>query len=217
MNFCFLIPPSEWKKSEWCYHEERVQEFFEKPLSLFHTWKEKDLKCKQKRFEEATYLNHHINNGPFEEVMKRYSWVLYKAINFSTFSKQEKDFFNTHFRIISWMYGILHPNDIIWNYKLPIEASWLIKYWKQTISQSLEQSNFTHIINLLPKSYSKLLDTHIITKPIFTPQFIDTITQKQLTHNGKSIKWLYIRHLVQNQISNISDIYQWKYQNVIVL
>jgi cytoplasmic iron level regulating protein YaaA (DUF328/UPF0246 family) len=42
--------------------------------------------------------------------------------------------------ILSGMYGIVKPNDVIGNYKLPIESKGLVKYWKDDITKALNES-----------------------------------------------------------------------------
>ena len=47
---------------------------------------------------------------------------MYNAIDYEGMSDKGKDFFNSHFLIFSGMYGMVSPQDIIGDYKLPIET-----------------------------------------------------------------------------------------------
>ena len=72
-------------------------------------------------------------------------------------SELGKTFFDEHFLILSGMYGLLRPQDLIGNYKLPIETKGLYQFWEEKIIDALIKIKPTKIYNLLPGSYEKLL------------------------------------------------------------
>ena len=118
---------------------------------------EKDLKCKGKRYEEAISLNQHINTSPVLPAIDRYNGVMYSHIGYTDMSELGKAFFDEHFLILSGMYGLLRPQDLIGNYKLPIETKGLYQFWEEKIIDAIIKIKPTKIYNLLPGSYEKLL------------------------------------------------------------
>lgn len=79
------------------------------------------------------------------------------------------------------MYGIVKANDLIGNYKLPIETKTLAKYWQETITNTLNESGADYVINLLPLSYQKMIDFKKISPKLVNINF-------QVEKNGKIVK-----------------------------
>ena len=151
----FLIAPSE-GKAEWGENKPENLTFdFEKPLDIAISASEKDLKCKGKRYEEALWLNQNIQKSPTLPAILRYNGVMYNHIDYQNMSPKGKKFFDEHFLILSWMYGILRPQDLIANYKLPIETRGLYQFWGEKIIDEIISLKPQKIYNLLPWSYEK--------------------------------------------------------------
>ena len=115
------------------------------------------MKCKGKRYKEAISLNKHINTSPVLPAIDRYNGVMYSHIGYTDMSELGKAFFDEHFLILSGMYGLLCPQDLIGNYKLPIETKGLYQFWGEKIIDEIIKMKPTKIYNLLPGSYEKLL------------------------------------------------------------
>jgi len=54
---------------------------------------------------------------------------MYSGIAYENMSQEAKKYFEEHFCILSGMFGILKPQDLICNYKLPIETKGLYRFW----------------------------------------------------------------------------------------
>jgi len=157
MKVLFLIPPSEWKNVLNSYPEEDLSFKFDKPLEIACKASEKDLKCSWNRYSEWIWLNKSLNQSESIDVIHRYNWEMYKAIDYLGMSNKSKKFFEQHFLIFSWMYWIVKPLDKIGNYKLPIETKWLYRFWWDIIPNAIVDLNPSYIVNLLPISYAKLI------------------------------------------------------------
>lgn len=204
MNIIFLIPPSEWKNSENLYQKEELNFVFEKPLIIAKNASEKDLKCTWKRFEEAISLNKNIEKSWSIESVKRYSWVMYNAIDYFGMSEIWKKYFTENFLIMSWMYWLLKPQDKISNYKLPIETKWLSKYWQEIITNSINNLEADYIIDLLPNSYKKMIDFKKINSKIIEVNFL-TSDWKKISHWVKKIKWEWIKKICTEESKKLFD------------
>lgn len=219
----FLLPPSEWKKAENKYYSEKLSFKFEKPCTIAKNVEEKDLKCKWKRFLEWLEFNKILCSKQstskkklFIEAMKRYSGVMFSAIDYENMNKKWKIFFEQNFLILSGMYWIVKPLDIIWNYKLPIDTKGLFYFWGEKIVKNIIDLKPNYIINLLPISYSKLLwlskcKKHIYKKELLTNAWIEVINVDflkqnwdKISHWVKKIKWEWIKNICENGIENSS-------------
>ncbi len=222
-NIIFLIPPSEGKNNWWDYEKENVSFNIQKPCNIAINATEKDLKCTWKRFEEWINLNKSLCNNQqeeYQEAIKRYSWVMYNNIDYENI--ENKSFFDNHFYILSWMYGIVKPKDIIWNYKLPIETKWLYDYFWDIIPWEIKKKKIDYIVNLLPISYAKLIwewtncSKHKKKKQSILDAWTKIINVnfykqdwKKISHWVKKVKWEWIKNICNNKITDYKNFW-WK-------
>jgi len=211
MRIICLIPPSEWKTFWWILWNERLSFQLKKPLHILAEVTQKDLKCSGKRFEEAQSLHTKILQDNTLEVLpaiERYSWVMYDAIDYTNMTWDEKIYFDTHFFITSGLYGLLSPQDLIANYKLPAEAKWVIWYWKDILPQVLNKLEGDVIVDLLPGSYKKMIDWTQVKAQRVEIEFLTLKNWKtqKLAHGVKKVKWEYIKNICAWKYTDISDL-----------
>jgi len=207
----FLLAPSEWKNEWWEYDNEQLTFSFNKPLEITKNVTEKDLKCSWGRFIEGQKLNANIENWPFLESINRYSWVVFNAINYLWMSNWWKQFFENNVLITSWMYGLLKPLDIIWNYKLPIESKWLYKFWWEKILDKLNEINPEYIVNLLPNSYFKMIVPKKINSKIININFLMQKDWKivKMSHWVKKYRGEFLRNICEKNLTDYEQFW-WK-------
>ena len=218
MKILFLLPPSEWKTANGIVWEEVLSFDFEKPSEIATNVTEKDLKCTGKRFEEGISLNKQLCSSlPLEqsgeiqtmEAINRYSGVMYNAIDYAGMNDEWKQYFEENYLIFSGMYGIVKPLDMIGNYKLPIETKGLVKYWKESITQSLNESGADYIVNLLPLSYMKMIDFKTLLPKVVNINFQVEKAGKivKMAHGVKKIKGEWIKNICETLWTDNSDIF----------
>lgn len=210
----FLLPPSEWKKSENKYKKEELSFKFEKPLEISANVDEKDLKCSWNRFLEWVNLNKNIEVSETIESINRYTWVMFNAIDYSNMNNAWKKFFDENFLIFSGMYWIVKPNDKIGNYKLPIDTKWLFDFWWNKVVSKIVDLKPNYIVNLLPISYSKLLwlakcRRHIHKRKFLIDAWIKIINinflkpdWNNISHWVKKIKGEWIKNICENNLTD---------------
>lgn len=143
---------------------------------------------------------------------------VFKGLDASTFS--ENDFKNAQkdFRILSGLYGILKPLDLMYPYRLEMGTKWnvtpktknLYQYWGQQLSTFLnnEMEDGEVIINLASQEYFKAIDKKTLKSRIITPIF------KELKGDQFKIIMMYAKHargamarnIIQNQYQNVEDL-----------
>ena len=222
MKILFLLPPSEWKNSDNLYEKESLSFDFNKPYDIWISATQKDLKCSGARYEEWIELNKNIYSWWTIESIKRYTGVMYNAIDYFWMSEAWKRYFDDNFLILSWMYWLVKPQDKIGNYKLPIETKWLYDYWSLDIAKKISLLDYDVIVNLLPISYAKLLwlwtncskhrkKLDIITnswKKVININFLKD-DWKKISHWVKKIKWEWIKDICENYIDDIKN-FSWE-------
>ena len=221
MKILFLLPPSEGKNSENKYKKEELSFKFEKPLEISANVDEKDLKCKWVRFLDWVNLNKNIEESETNEVIKRYTWVMFNAIDYSNMNDSWKKFFEENFLIFSGMYWIVKSNDKIGNYKLPIDTKWLFDFWENKIVEKVVELKPDYIVNLLPISYSKLLwlakcRRHIHKRDFLLKAWIKIININflkkdwtNISHWIKKIKGEWIKEICEKNLTNYEQ-FSWQ-------
>lgn len=215
MKTIFLLPPSEWKNNDHISDDtqEKLSFEFQKPLEIAISATEKDLKCTWERYKQWIQCNQNIEKAQVIPAIQRYSWVMYKAIDFSGMTPSWKAFFQANFLIFSGLYGIVKPSDHIANYKLPIETKWLYQFWWDKLAQALVDKNPDYIVNLLPIAYTKLIRNinNINNKNTWKPwtkiiniNFLKT-DGKKIAHGVKKIKWERIKYICEKEITEYTQ------------
>lgn len=219
MKILYLLPPSEGKNIWWIQSEETLSFSLEKPFEIAVHASEKDLKCKGKRYEQWIFLNKNINSWELLPAIERYTGIMYTAIDYKWMSQNWKKYFSDHFVILSWMYGILKPEDRIRNYKLPIETKWLFLFWWERITEILNNQQSDIIVNMLPKSYEKMIDWKKIESKVLTIEFfhIKNGEKKKISHGVKKIKGEYVKNICETSELQIPDFWNKKHLKLSVI
>jgi len=140
---------------------------------------------------------------------------MYNAINYAGMNELGQKYFENNFMILSGMYGALKPQDMIGNYKLPIETKWLYMYWWGQITDLLNQWAYDLIVDLLPGSYKKMINWKNIYPQVLEIDFFayrDKVLKK-MTHGVKKVKWEYIYELCSISPDKLED-FPWKLEKI---
>lgn len=140
---------------------------------------------------------------------------VYTGLEANTFSDDDNLFAQQHLRILSGLYGLLRPLDLIQAYrlemgtKLPNDAGKdLYAYWKPTLTQALnsaiEESGSTVLVNLASNEYFKAIDTKKLGARIITPVFKDEKNGsfKIISFYAKKARGLMSAWIIQQQIND---------------
>lgn len=158
---------------------------------------QKLLGVKSKALDAAIDVNKNILTSKSLPSIERYNGVVYKALDYPTLSAKAKLFANKHIRIISALFGLVAPQDLIPNYKLKIDKLGAARYWNPIIVKQLDD---TYIIDLLPQAHKKACTYDNGTEAEF--KIIENGKSKPAGHMGKHIKGRFVRWMCENQITN---------------
>ncbi|WP_447927167.1 peroxide stress protein YaaA [Vreelandella sp. EE27] len=139
---------------------------------------------------------------------------VYTGLEAQTFSEADNRFAQTHLRILSGLYGLLRPLDLIQAYrlemgtKLPNEAGKdLYAYWRPTLTRALDQaigeSGSKYLVNLASNEYFKAVDTQKLDAEIITPVFKDEKNghYKIISFYAKKARGLMSAWIIREQIN----------------
>jgi cytoplasmic iron level regulating protein YaaA (DUF328/UPF0246 family) len=106
-------------------------------------------------------------NNPTKKIKQAlfaYTGAVFSQIKPETFSKKALVFSQSNIRVLSGLYGVLKPLDLIQPYRLEMAKKLktnrgvqLVDFWKTTITNSLNEDEKEIIINLASKEYLKAI------------------------------------------------------------
>lgn len=120
-------------------------------------------------------------------------------------------------RILSGLYGLLKPLDLIQPYRLEMgtkfgveDAKNLYEFWKETITNQLNEELQAEelFVNLASNEYFKAVDTKKIKVPVVTPIFKDWKNDKLkiISFYAKKARGTMSRYLIENNIDNLQGL-----------
>jgi cytoplasmic iron level regulating protein YaaA (DUF328/UPF0246 family) len=120
-------------------------------------------------------------------------------------------------RVLSGLYGLIKPFDLIQPYRLEMGTSIqignnknLYEFWKETLTKSLKKELKTdeYIINLASKEYASAVDLKSFGKQVITPEFKENKNGKYsvVSFFAKKARGQMARYIINHQIVNIEEI-----------
>jgi cytoplasmic iron level regulating protein YaaA (DUF328/UPF0246 family) len=149
-----------------------------------------------------------VNEAPTLPAIERYTGVMFDAIDYKSMDESSKSSFAQNTLIMSGLFGLVRPFDLIPTYKLKMGAKIRQKkacsaIWKPLITKVLASRTDQDVIwDLLPNEHSAAWDpsgTSYETR--FTIKFLEAGKDGQLktvNHWSKALKGALIRLLVAN-------------------
>jgi len=144
---------------------------------------------------------------------------VYQGLNAATFSAEEFEQAQKHLRILSGVYGLLKPLDLIQPYRLEMGTNIAIArkknlydFWKAKITAKLNQefseSGNNILVNLASNEYFSAIDTKKLKARIITPAFKEQKNgqYQMISFFAKRARGLMSRFIIQNNISDPEEI-----------
>lgn len=149
---------------------------------------------------------------------------VYSGLDAYTISEHKIDELQNKLRILSGLYGLLKPLDLIQPYRLEMGTKLnigsdknLYSFWKNIITETLnnEIKKGELIINLASLEYFKAIDTKKLNGKIITINFKDYKNNvlKTISFYAKKARGKMVRYIIDNQIETINDIKQFNIDN----
>ena len=126
-------------------------------------------------------------------------------------------------RILSGLYGLLKPLDLIQAYRLEMgtklavgESKNLYDFWKNNLTTSLnkELKNGELFINLASNEYFYAIDTKTFKVPVITPEFKDYKNGKLkiISFFAKKARGLMVRYIIDTNAETVEDLKGFNYE-----
>jgi uncharacterized protein len=148
---------------------------------------------------------------------------VYTGLDAYSLSMEKVAILQDKLRILSGLYGVLKPLDLMQPYrlemgtKLPIgESKNLYDFWKKTITTALnkELKKGDLFVNLASNEYFSVVDVKALKVPVITPEFKDYKDGKlkMISFFAKKARGLMVRYIVDTNTETIDDLKGFNYE-----
>lgn len=144
---------------------------------------------------------------------------VYTGLEAEAFSDADNRFAQQHLRILSGLYGLLRPLDLIQAYRLEMGTKLsnqagkdLYAYWKPILTKALDdaiaQSGSKALVNLASNEYFKAVDAKKLDARILTPVFKDEKngTFKIISFYAKKARGLMSAWIINQKINDPDEL-----------
>ena len=147
---------------------------------------------------------------------------VYTGLDAYSIPSEKLDVLQNKVRILSGLYGLLKPLDLIQAYRLEMgtklaigESRNLYDFWKNNLTTSLnkELKNEELFINLASNEYFSAIDTKILKVPVITPEFKDYKNGKLkiISFFAKKARGLMVRYIIDTNAETVEDLKGFNY------
>tara|TARA_R110002096_G_scaffold146733_4_gene305562 strand:- start:7508 stop:8266 length:759 start_codon:yes stop_codon:yes gene_type:complete len=149
---------------------------------------------------------------------------VYRGLDAYTIPKDKIDTLQNTVRILSGLYGVLKPTDLIQPYRLEMGTKLqvgtkknLYEFWKKDITKALneELEDDELFLNLASNEYFKAIDTKALKAPVITANFKDFKNgeYKVISFYAKAARGLMARYIVDTNAKTIDDLKGFNYED----
>ncbi|MDE1207518.1 peroxide stress protein YaaA [Tenacibaculum larymnensis] len=207
------------------YTQPRFLEQSEKLNKKLKTLSRKKLSELMKISDDLASLNYDRNQDwqpPFsldnaKQAVFAFTGEVYRGIDANSISEDKIPVLQDKLRILSGLYGLLKPLDLIQPYRLEMGTKLkvgrrenLYKFWDTTLAESLneELQDGELLINLASTEYFKALPKKALKVPMITPVFKDFKNgqYKTIMTFAKKARGLMVRYIIDNNVETLEEL-----------
>ena len=210
----------------------RLFEWSKPLLDVLKTQSPKDLQELMSISDNLAVLNanrfqnfktrHTVRNA--KQAIYAFQGDVYQGLDASTLNEAEIQFAQEHLRMLSGLYGILRPLDMIQPYRLEMGTQMkvdkqknLYQYWgnqlTKILNQDLSKQGDKTLVNLASVEYFKAVNKQNLKGKIVEVEFKDFKNgdYKIISFFAKKARGMMARYIIKNQIGTIDELRGFDY------
>lgn len=154
-----------------------------------------------------------------KQALLAFNGDVYTGLDASSFSQEDFNYAQQHLRILSGLYGVLRPLDLMQAYRLEMGTKLdtgknknLYQFWDKRITNKLNQAIDTQgdnvLVNLASNEYFKAVKPKALHAQIYTPVFRDCKNgeYKVISFFAKKARGMMARYIIQNRLTEVSEL-----------
>ncbi|NDV45558.1 peroxide stress protein YaaA [Paludibacter sp. 221] len=174
------------------------------------------------RNSSDSYYNWDVNHSPenAKQAILAYNGEAYRGLDANSLTETDLEYAQNHLRIISGLYGVLRPLDLIEPYRLEMATKLknpagkdLYAFWQQKISKSINEAIRKSgkpevLLNLASNEYYKSIRHKDLSAKVIDFDFIESRENgyKPITVYTKKARGMMVRYILQNHIEKVEDL-----------
>ncbi len=144
---------------------------------------------------------------------------VYVGLDADSFNQGDFDFAQKHLRILSGLYGVLRPLDLMQAYRLEMGTKLetdagtnLYQFWGDAltnqINKTLTKQGNDVLVNLASNEYFKAIKPKLVNGRIITPQFKEKKSDGYIMIGvfAKKARGMMARYIIKNRITKIDSL-----------
>lgn len=180
------------------------------------------VKLNKERYDSWQGLDHLGENS--RQALYAFSGDVYLGLDAKTLSDTDIQYAQDNLRILSGLYGLLKPLDVMEPYRLEMGSSLkvgrsknLYEFWGKQLANQLNQEmkmkEQNVLVNLASNEYFKAVNQGAIDGVIINPQFKDAKNgqYKIISFFAKKARGLMSRYIIENKIEKAEDLIGFNY------
>jgi len=148
---------------------------------------------------------------------------VYTGVDAYTIPMDKMEDLQNRLFILSGLYGLLKPLDLIQAYRLEMgtsisigEAKNLYAFWKTKITKTLNKSisKGELLLNLASTEYFSAIDIKLLKAKVITPEFKDYKdgNLKMISFFAKKARGLMVRYIIDTNAQTVDDLKRFNYE-----
>lgn len=169
--------------------------------------------------ERMEKWNEAMNEDSSVEALYSFQGDTYTGLDAQTLQPDDIDFAQENTRILSGLYGVLRPLDLMMPYRLEMGTrldnkygKTLYEFWDDALAKSINKELQKHernvVVNCASIEYFKSIDHPTLNAKVVTPHFkeIRDGKVKMISFYAKKARGMMARYIIKNRITDDEDI-----------
>lgn len=179
-------------------------------------------KLGQLNFDRFAKWHRPFNSDNAKQALLAFKGDVYTGLAAENFGEREFEFAQQHLRILSGLYGLLRPMDLIQPYRLEMGTSLsnpkgdnLYQFWGARITEALNRDLASLaqpvIVNLASNEYFRSVQPAKLDAPVITPVFKDWKNDryKIISFYAKKARGMMSAFMIRERLSRAEDLKQF--------
>lgn len=225
LDFESPLPTTEFSENVFLSKSETIQKTLKKkkPKQL------SELMSISDKLAELNYTRNQEWRLPFtpdnaRQAVFAFNGDVYVGLDAYTIESDKLSVLQEKLRILSGLYGILKPLDLMQPYRLEMgtnlavgKSKNLYEFWRKTLTDALnkELSKDELVINLASKEYAAAIDFKALKGKVIVPEFKDYKDGqlKIISFFAKKARGLMTRYIIDNNCETLEDLKGFQSEN----
>ena len=159
------------------------------------------------------------NTSNAKQALLAFKGDIYSGMDVENYKVKDFEFAQKHMRILSGLYGILRPLDLIQPYRLEMATKLvtakgknMYQFWGNKINESvrvlLKREKSGVLVNLCSAEYFRAIKPELIDTTVITPGFKEFRdgSYRFVTLYAKKARGMMCNHIIRNHLKRIEDL-----------